>query len=341
VTSDPPDLPESPGPASIDDAIPPVIPARPGLSTFTIEGRAAPGLFVVGWLAAISGVALLLIGILAPSAVFFYFFGPLLLTIGLVAGAGNQAIERRRAGAPYAGPSPFLVLGAIVAAVVAVGSGVFLALGLVTDRTSVPPVAIDLITIGVQTLVFVGVVRLTVVGTDALTWSEMGWRRFDRVQLQNLLLGAAVTVPVILGTSILANLAFEIFHQTPESPLPPTGTFPGLIVQLVAGAVLAPLAEETVFRGFAMTAWSRTVGERSALIRVSLIFAVAHVINAGGDDFGAVLGLMVIGFVTRLPVSFALGWLFLRTRSIWTPLGLHIAFNATLLILAEAYLRPG
>ena len=51
--------------------------------------------------------------------------------------------------------------------------------------------------------------------------------------------------------------------------------------------------------------------------------------------------LMVIGFVTRLPVAFLLGWLFVRTRSIWASVGLHVAFNATLLLLAEYYLRVG
>src|SRR5712691_10856643 len=94
--------------------------SRPGMSTFTIEGRAAPGLFVVGWLASITGLVLILVGVLAPSGLFLYFFGPTVLTVGLVAGAGNQAIERRARGAAYAGPSPYLVFGTIIAAVFAV-----------------------------------------------------------------------------------------------------------------------------------------------------------------------------------------------------------------------------
>ena len=46
---DPQDLPVPAG------APPPAPPNRPGASTFTIEGRAAPGLFVVGWLAIAAG----------------------------------------------------------------------------------------------------------------------------------------------------------------------------------------------------------------------------------------------------------------------------------------------
>jgi hypothetical protein len=34
------------------------------------------GLFVVGWLATISGLALVLLGALTPSALLFYFIGP-------------------------------------------------------------------------------------------------------------------------------------------------------------------------------------------------------------------------------------------------------------------------
>jgi len=84
------------GPANLPEPLAaapdPPTPARPGLSTFTIEGRAAPGLFVVGWLATISGIALVLLGALTPSALLFYFIGPGVLTVGLVAGAGNQAL---------------------------------------------------------------------------------------------------------------------------------------------------------------------------------------------------------------------------------------------------------
>jgi membrane protease YdiL (CAAX protease family) len=78
-----------------------------------------------------------------------------------------------------------------------------------------------------------------------------------------------------------------------------------------------------------------------AIVRSSLIFALAHVIEARGETFAEVGALLVIGFATRLPVAFALGWLFVRARSIWAPLGLHMAFNGILLVIAEYYLRAG
>src|SRR5436305_6645358 len=119
-------------------------PSRPGLSTFTIEGRAAPGLFVVGWLTTISGLGLVLIGVLAGSPIFLYLLGPSVLTIGLVAGAGNQAIERRARRAAYAGPSPYLVFATIVAATTAVASIVAIGLHLIVGDRVVPEAVTDL-----------------------------------------------------------------------------------------------------------------------------------------------------------------------------------------------------
>lgn len=90
-----------------------------------------------------------------------------------------------------------------------------------------------------------------------------------------------------------------------------------------------------MFRGFAISAWQRTVGDGGAIVRASLVFALAHVISVSGDSLPQVGGLIAVGFGTRVPVALALGWLYVRTRSIWAPLGLHMAFNGILLILAE------
>lgn len=313
--------------------------SRPGVGLFTIEGRAAPGLFVVGWLATILGFAILVVGALAPSALFVYFIGPLVLTIGLIAGCGNQAIERRARGEAYAGPSPYLVFAAMVAAVYAVGYPFGFALSLVLKPGSLPDYLVRFIGVALQAIVFVAVVRLTVVGTGALSWRQMGWRRFDRGALGDVVVGLMFALPIVVITSIVGAVLVGVFGAAPEAPLPPTGTVAGTIVQLIAGALIAPLAEETVFRGFATTAWRRAIDDRGALVRASLLFALAHVINVSGDTLSQVGALIVVGFATRLPVAFTLGWLFLRRNSIWAPIGLHIGFNGVILILAELATR--
>lgn len=327
--------PEPTSPAPITPA------ARPGLTFFTIEGRAAPGLFVVGWLATLAGLGLVLIGVLASSPWFLYLIGPAVLTVGLVAGAGNQSMERRARGAAYAGPSPYLVFAISIAATFAAVAATGLILERIPGMTGMPQYVAAFLTVLIQGAVFLGVIRLTVVGTDALSWTEMGWRRFDRAAATNLLRGAAFALPVIGVTSILAGILVNLLGQVPESPLPPTGTNEGLVLNLIAGAVIAPVVEEAMFRGFAVSAWQRTVGETGAIVRASLVFALAHVINAGGTTFAQVGALIAIGFLTRIPVAFVLGWLFVRARSIWAPIGLHVTFNAILLVVAELAIRSG
>jgi uncharacterized protein len=311
---------------------------RPGASTFTIEGRAAPGLFVVGWLASLLGLALVLAGAFAPSTVLVYFVGPGLLSLGLIAAAGNQAFERRARGDAYAGPSPVLVFAATIAVTYFVGAvlGLLLDALLRSDGGTVWPPAGQLIAGSVTALVFIGLIRLTVVGTVALSWADMGVRRFDEQAVRDLFAGASFAVPVIGVTLIVAAILVSILGVTTPSPLPPTGELSGLLIQLLVGAIMAPIAEELLFRGFAVTAWRRSIGASRAIFRATLLFAIAHVIGvAPTDDFGHALRLMAVGAGTRLPVAWVLGWVFVRRGSIWAPIGLHATFNAVLLILAH------
>ncbi len=76
---------------------------------------------------------------MAPSGLLVYFVGPTILAIGLIAGAGNQSIERRARGEAYAGPSPYLVFAAMIAATYAIGFPVGAVLQLVLGTDSVSP----------------------------------------------------------------------------------------------------------------------------------------------------------------------------------------------------------
>ena len=323
---DPPE-PSEPSPA----------PRAFGLSTFTIEGRRAPALFVVGWLATFVGgglAVLTLIGIGGVAGTIIWLVGLALASIGLVLLGGSQAVERRAAGAAYAGPSPVVVFLVVLAASQLAGFAVGLPLSLlVTDIAR--PVA-DLLGVLVQAAVFAGVLRVMVVGAEALSWSEMGLRRGLGDALRGLLNGALFAGPVILGTAALAYVAAQAVGAAPASPLPPTGSAAGLALHLVAGAIVAPIAEELLFRGFALTAWRRTVGDRGAIVRSSIVFVLAHVLFVGGDGFGEAVSLAFVAGIARVPVALALGWLYVRTGSLWGPIGLHAAYNAILIVLGEA-----
>ena len=322
------------------DETPPGEPApspRPGASIFTIEGRAAPGLFVVGWLASILGLALVVTGALSGSRLFFLLLGPGLLSIGLIAGSGNQALERRARGEAYAGPSPWLAFATVVAVTFFVGTIIGSGLDALTRDVGASPDGplVQLIGAILTAVIFLGVVRLTVVGSGALTWREIGVRRFDPRAASDLVLGALTALPVIAVTSIVAAILVAIFKVISPSPLPPTGQLGGLALQLVAGAVVAPIAEEVFFRGFALTAWQRSLGPGRAIVRSTILFTLAHVVAIQGTDFSNALALIAVGAGSRVPVALALGWLYVRRGSLWAPIGLHATFNAVLLVVAQ------
>jgi len=339
-----PEAPSPPAPEPPPDG-PLVSDAAPrylGLTTFTIEGRHAPGLFVVGWLATLAGVALTAIVAFGASG----FGGAVIsvaslfaLSLGLILLAGSQTIERRAAGAAYAGPSPLLVLIAVVAVTRLAGFLVGALLVPFADR--IPMELGDLLAVVLQAAVFFGVLRVLIVGPGVLSWPQMGWIADRAVAVRGLSGGAVFAGPLILVTSVIVAVAVNLVGVAPPSPLPPTGTLSGLILHLIAGALVAPLAEEMLFRGFALTAWRQLVGVRGAIVRSSIVFVLAHVLFVSGDTFGETVRVAFVAGVVRIPVAFALGWLFVRTGSIWGPVGLHAAFNGILIALAEAAARAG
>ena len=324
-----PDLLE-PGVGSADT------PPSLGLFRFTTDGRAAPGLFVAGWIAFLIGGSATFVGLLAgrtlPGIVLFV-AGIAILLVALVLLGGSQAIERRRAGVAYAGPSPVLAMAAVIAgwylaAIVVVTP--LQALGLTVEG----PV-LALLGVSLQGLVVVGILRLLVVGPGALTWREMGWTPPSITALREFAGGAIFAVPVIVVTGLAIVGLTTLVGQQPASPLPPTGSTTGLLLNLLSGAVIAPVYEEMFFRGFALSAWRLTGRPARAIIRSAVLFAAIHAIDQSGDTFSQAIGVAVVAAGARLPVALALGAIFERRRSLWASIGLHATFNAVLLVLAE------
>lgn len=311
-----------------------------GLFRFTMEGRRAPGLFSAGWLATLLGGIAIFVGLLAGPSVagaILYVAGLAALLAGLVLLGGSQSIERRAAGLAYAGASPILVLAANGVGVYLAGALVGTPLGLlgVLDRPEDRPF-VDLIGVVLQALVVVILLRVLVVGPGALSWREMGLRAGWPAALRDMTWGALFAMPVVFGTALIVAGLVTVVGSTPVSPLPPTGSSAGLAINLLAGAVIAPLYEELLFRGFATTAWARVVTPWAAIVRTSALFALAHILTQGGESFSEAFGVAIVAAAARLPVALALGWVFLRRRSLWASIGLHAAFNAILLAVAES-----
>ncbi len=85
-------------------------------------------------------------------------------------------------------------------------------------------------------------------------------------------------------------------------------------------AVVAPIAEEFLFRGLGMAVVGAFYGGSAAIVVTGLAFGLAH------------------GLVVALPVlavfGIILGWLRRRTASLYPPIVLHAIFNASSLLAA-------
>ena len=305
---------------------------HPGI--FSLEARAVPGLYVVGWITAVTGLGALLVSFLATgsrAAPWLFLAGLIVFTVGVLAGAGSSAVERgRRVDLAYRGPSPVLLFVVVVPltllAIIAVLAPLS-ALGL--DPRSPLATAMSL---AITTLAYLGVVRLLVVGPGALTWREMGLAPSAGAAVRDLVVGAAFAVPVLVLTLVLGGLLARFLPPSP-SPLPPAGNALGLVANLVSAAVLAPIGEELFFRGFATTAWAKAVGMGPAIVRGAVFFGFAHVVTLFDDSAATGAQRALFEFVALLPAGLALGWLFLARRSLYAAIGLHAAYNGIQVVL--------
>ncbi len=325
----------APAPAP-DDAAIPVDWTAPRRPTFTIEGRAAPGLYFAGWILALLGLSTLFVAIAAtgggPATVLLVLGGMACTALGLTAGAGAQALQRKADGVPgYAGPSPFLVFAAALAVTLLLSACLSLT-GLLAADTSSTLVVSLLVTSGVN----VGLVGLLVVGSGALTWAEMGIRRPAAGRLAgDIAWGLGLGLAALLATAFLAALLVSLLGVVPTGPIPaPRGPLDS-VLNVIAAVVIAPVGEEVFYRGFATTAWARRIGPRGAIVRGALFFALVHVLTLGGTDASEALRIAAIAFLARLPVSYLLGWVFIRRGSLWASIALHATFNGTALLIAE------
>ena len=260
--------------------------------------------------------------------------GVILLAIGLVAASGAQGIDRRaRDDLAYRGPSPFLVFAASVPLVVVAGLP-FAIIGLEPDS---PTAA--LISVSITAAIWIGLVGLTVVGVGALRWRDILVGLADAPVARvagDLVIGAAAAFPVLLATSVLAVIVVALVGVSPDPPIAVPSGGSGLAIALIAAAVVAPISEEIFYRGFATTAWLRALGPTSAIVRGGLFFAAVHVLTIGGSAFEPAVRAAVVGFVVRIPIALALGWIFVRRRSLAASIGLHAAYNGIAVLITAA-----
>jgi hypothetical protein len=90
-----------------------------------------------------------------------------------------------------------------------------------------------------------------------------------------------------------------------------------VIVVLITGAA----AEEVSFRGYPFQRLIEAIGARLAVVVSSALFGAVHLLNPHASLWG---------FLNTVLVGVLLALAYLRTRSLWMPIAIHFAWNATL-----------
>lgn len=95
-------------------------------------------------------------------------------------------------------------------------------------------------------------------------------------------------------------------------------------VTMAITVFLAPLVEETLFRG-ALFGTIRRKSRAAAYIVSALLFSLAHVWQYALAYLDARLLVYMLEYI---PVSLVLAWMYERSGSIWTPVFFHIVNNS-------------
>jgi membrane protease YdiL (CAAX protease family) len=287
---------------------------------------------------------------------------------GLICWALAQGRQRRADGwRDYDGPSPFLVVAAFLALTTACELPVELALkALKLDVQSAPA---SLLLLLIYLASYFGLVQFLAVRTGALTWSDVanpqklapsaddwggseparGWTRAWGVTISELrtrisggrigdiLVGLAVVLPLIVATdlfsaSVLLVLGLKPSDIAPDQFVSRDGV--SILLTLITVAVVAPIGEEVFFRGFAANAWGRSLSHNSAILRSSLFFAFVHILNTATTSASVSWRVAIFNFAARVPVAFALTWLYMRRRSILASGTLHAGYNGLITVIS-------
>ena len=144
-----------------------------------------------------------------------------------------------------------------------------------------------------------------------INWRALGFGRFDWGTMG---IGCGLLVMsygiILIHNLILTALGFETqgdeisqLFALLENP----------VWFLLVGAVLAPLVEETFFRGFLFQGFRARYGWLKSMLLSSAIFAIAHL------DPASLIPTFILGSV--------LAYLYHRSNSIWPGVILHLTVN--------------
>jgi len=138
------------------------------------------------------------------------------------------------------------------------------------------------------------------------------WRAIQAIILGYILFRVLLWVFVLLMAQIMAE-------ANPNSDAIIGDITANFRVMLIVTTVLAPIVEETIFRG-ALFGTIRQKNRIAAYVVSVLLFGLFHVWDHILFDFSQTALLLIIQYI---PPSIALAWCYDRSGTIWAPIILH------------------
>lgn len=193
---------------------------------------------------------------------------------------------------------------------------------------SANPSVITTIAFFIQNLIFLCPIYFLVVKKYKLKPEALG---FGNIGVINTLkwiakgFGLVIVFNIFFNSVILRYVNEVPGFLTQESHIPLFGeATPDIILAIIVLIIVAPIVEETLFRGFILQSFLSKFGPKTASTVSAVIFALMHF------EFQSMGKIFVLGLI--------LNWLFMRTKSVWPCIGFHVLNNAVAL-LAEFLLK--
>ncbi len=151
-------------------------------------------------------------------------------------------------------------------------------------------------------------------------WPALGWHSLDGTTTN----GATILKYLFtgLGLAIIVTLMGQFVKQS--GPVPFEEFFKArqsVLMLMFFGILIAPLVEETIFRGFLYPVAARQFGIAPGIVFTGIIFGAFHAMQLWGA-WGQIALLVVVGIV--------LSAIRARTHSVLASFLVHVAYNSTL-----------
>ena len=177
---------------------------------------------------------------------------------------------------------------------------------------------------GIQILLIV----IEGIASTVLLVKSQRWKDYGRFQFRWSYLGIFFLSFILMF--LWVNITTRIFPSTQNGSaiVKEAANLTGIsyfITRFLYGSLIAPIAEELVFRGLLMTALSKFKKYYIDAIISSALFSLIHVLQ---------YGWVLTDFIIYAGAGLLLCMLFRYTRSIYWSMALHILWNSFLIIVS-------